>query len=219
MASQKIFISYTRTDKDWAWWIGCTLRDGGHTPFVHEWELPLGGNIPAWMEKRLGEADRAIGVFSDAYCSAVFSTAERNAAIWRDEYGETGFFVPIEVRKVAKWPVFTAPLSRLSLVGLGADEAEKRLLAAFEPPAPPTVRPPFPGIEGVIVGMKTIGPGIGLDLGGLAGGLLAGRSKSRRAKPSAATLARRHRAAAAGDVTVPEAEPLPVARPDLPPSA
>ena len=213
MTPLKIFVSYTRADKDWAWWIGCTLRDGGHTPFLHEWELPIGGNIPAWMEKRLGEADRAVGVFSDAYCGAVYSGAERNAAVWRDEYGTTGFFVPVEVHKVTKWPVFTAPLSRLSLVDCGAKEAEERLLAAFEPPAPPKVRPPFPGTDGHIIGLQTF------NWGDLTSDMLVSTLDDPEPKQSAAARARHRRAEAAGNVPVPKPETLPSGRPDLPPSS
>lgn len=217
MTSSKVFISYTKADRKWAAWIGCTLRDAGHTPFVYEWELPVGGNIPAWMEKRLGEADRAIGVFSDDYCAATFSSAERNASIWRDEYGETGFFIPVEVRKVARWPVFTAPLVRISLLERSEAEAEELLLAALEPPKAPDVRPPFPGVKRLPTGGmgRATAPGVrGTPV------FYFKLSKIRRVSDFSPAVdpavARLRRAAAHGDIVLPEAESLPAARPGFP---
>jgi hypothetical protein len=73
----KIFISYTTRDRAWAHWIGVTLRDNGFEPIVHEWEVGAGENIPRWMDERIKAADRLLGVFTDEYVQAVFSSAER----------------------------------------------------------------------------------------------------------------------------------------------
>jgi tetratricopeptide (TPR) repeat protein len=143
----KIFVSYTSSDKDWAHWIGWNLREAGHEPFVHEWEIAAGENIPRWMEDRLGQADRLLGIFSDAYCKALYSQSERWAAYWQDPGGRTGFLVPVEVREVSKWPVFVEPLKRISLIGLNDVEARGRLLEFLNPPRPPTEEPAFPGAQ------------------------------------------------------------------------
>src|SRR5205823_4254370 len=87
----KLFISYSSSDREWAHWIGWNLREAGHEPFVHEWEIGAGENIPRWMEDRLQEADRLVGVFSDAYCTALYSQSERWAAHWQDPGGRQGF--------------------------------------------------------------------------------------------------------------------------------
>ena len=49
-----IFVSYTSSDRDWAFWIAKAL---GHTPRVHEWEIKGGDDICAWMEERHDAAD------------------------------------------------------------------------------------------------------------------------------------------------------------------
>jgi hypothetical protein len=134
----KIFISYTSRDREWGQWIGWHLLQAGHEPFVHEWEIGAGENIPRWMEDRLGQADRLLGVFSDAYCEALYSQSERWAAYWQDPGGRTGFLVPVEISKVTNWPVFIEPLKRLSLIGSDESEALKRLLSFLEPPKPPS---------------------------------------------------------------------------------
>jgi hypothetical protein len=141
----KIFISYTARDRNWAGWIGVTLRDNGHVPFVHEWEIGAGGNIPRWMDERIKAADCLLAVFTDAYAGALYSSTERWAAYWNDPAGREGFLVPVEVEKVSDWPPLTRPLKRLSLVGLSEVEAEIALLKFLEPAKPPAERPAFPG--------------------------------------------------------------------------
>ncbi|HEX8165543.1 MAG TPA: tetratricopeptide repeat protein [Beijerinckiaceae bacterium] len=145
MAGLKIFVSYTSADRDWAHWIGWTLREAGHEPFVHEWEIGAGENIPAWMARRLGEADRLLGVFSPKYMDALFSESERTAAYWNDPMGRRGFLIPIEVEAVPKWPEFVAPLKRLSLVDLDQEAARAALVDFLKLPGPPKEPPKFPG--------------------------------------------------------------------------
>jgi hypothetical protein len=141
----KIFVSYTSSDREWAQWIGWQLQQADHEPFVHDWEIGAGENIAGWMEQRFKQADRLIGVFSDDYCEAAFSQSERWAAYWKDPRGRSGFFVPIEVRRVSAWPAMVDPLKRLSLVDLDEPEASKRLIAFLQPVQSPTEKPVFPG--------------------------------------------------------------------------
>jgi len=147
MAGLKIFVSYTGADRDWAHWIAWTLKEAGHTPFVHEWEVPAGGNIPDWMERRVKEADHLIGVFSDRYIDPVYSKSERTAAFWSDPIGNEGFLIPIEVSRVSEWPRFVAPLNRLSLLDRDPDAAREALIAFLEPRGPPKEAPKFPGAK------------------------------------------------------------------------
>ncbi len=97
------------------------------------------------MEDRFRQADRLIGIFSDAYCKAAYSQSERWSAYWQDPRGRTGFLVPIEIRKVQEWPAFVAPLKRLSLVDLDEAEALRQLRVFLEPPHGPSEKPAFPG--------------------------------------------------------------------------
>jgi hypothetical protein len=47
-----IFLSYTSSDRDWAFWIGHELEALGHVPHIHEWELSGGANIMAGWRRR-----------------------------------------------------------------------------------------------------------------------------------------------------------------------
>jgi len=55
-----IFISYTSSDRDWAFWIAKELKSLGHTPHVHEWEIGSGEDIYSWMEGRLDTYGRPL---------------------------------------------------------------------------------------------------------------------------------------------------------------
>jgi hypothetical protein len=74
-----IFVSYTSSDSGWAFWIGKELKTLGHVVHIHEWEIPAGGNIVAWMERRLERADHALFVVSKSYLTADYSSWE----VWR----------------------------------------------------------------------------------------------------------------------------------------
>ena len=78
-----IFVSYTDSDREWAFWIAKELRTLGHVPHVHELEIKGGDDIYAWMEERHDAADHVLCVVSDEYLKAPYSTLERNAALWQ----------------------------------------------------------------------------------------------------------------------------------------
>jgi hypothetical protein len=47
-----IFIRYSSSDRDWAFWIAKELEALGHTPHIHEFEVHAGDDIYKWMEER-----------------------------------------------------------------------------------------------------------------------------------------------------------------------
>jgi hypothetical protein len=52
-----IFVSYTSSDRDWAFWIGQELQRLGHVPRLQDWEVSGGGNVAEWTNERFGDAD------------------------------------------------------------------------------------------------------------------------------------------------------------------
>jgi hypothetical protein len=62
-----IFVSFTSSDRRWAFWIGQELEKLGHVPRIHEWEISAGGNIPKWMEESLETADHCLLVVGKTY--------------------------------------------------------------------------------------------------------------------------------------------------------
>src|SRR5262245_26604712 len=121
-----IYVSYTSSDRDWAFWIANELRALGHTPHIHEWEIKRGDDIYAWMEQRHDTADHVLCVVSDDYLKAPYSTLERNAALWQATSKRPGFVLFV-VARPCKLPTLSDHIRRCELFGVPEDAARIRL--------------------------------------------------------------------------------------------
>ena len=119
-----IFISYTSSDRDWAFWIAKELEALGDTPHVHEWEVNAGDDIYAWMEAHEDAADHVLCVVSDEYLKAPYSTLERNGALWRAAK-QPGFALLVAV-KPCKLPTLSDFIRRCELFSVPEDAARIR---------------------------------------------------------------------------------------------
>lgn len=138
-----IFVSYTSSDRDWAFWIAKELEALGHTPRIHEWEIGRGDDIYAWMEERHDAADHVLCVVSDAYLTAPYSTLERNAALWQAAARRPGFVLFVAV-KPCRFPTLADHIRRCELFGVPEDAARLRFRAFMEQRAAPRSAA-FPG--------------------------------------------------------------------------
>jgi tetratricopeptide (TPR) repeat protein len=138
-----IFVSYTSSDRDWAFWIGHELEALGHVPHIHDWEIPAGGDIMKWMEERHRAADHILCVVSSAYLDTPYSSLERRAAQWAAVDKRPNFAIPIFIEP-CEVPTLFAPLKRCDLHGLSEKDARARLRAFLAPAAKPPPGP-FPG--------------------------------------------------------------------------
>ena len=129
-----IFISYTSSDRDWAFWIARELEALGHTAHVHEWEIKSGDDIYAWMERRHDAADHVLCVVSDDYLKAPYSTLERNAAIWQAAMRRPGFVLFVAV-KPCRLPSLIDHYRRCELYGVSDAEARRRFSEFMQQPA------------------------------------------------------------------------------------
>jgi tetratricopeptide (TPR) repeat protein len=132
-----IFVSYTSSDRDWAFWIAKELETLGHTPHIHEWEIKGGDDIYAWMETRHEAADQVLCVVSDEYLKAPYSTLERNAALWQAAAKRPGFVLLVAV-KPCRLPTLSDHIRRCELFGVPENAAHIRFhefMAKREAPA------------------------------------------------------------------------------------
>ncbi len=138
-----IFVSYTSSDRDWAFWIAKALEALGHTPHVHEWEIKGGDDIYAWMQQRHDAADHVLCVVSDAYMQAPYSTLERNAALWQAAAKRPGFVLFVVV-KSCRLPNLVDHLRRCELFDLPEEAAQIRFRDFLTAPVAPE-KIAFPG--------------------------------------------------------------------------
>ena len=138
-----IFVSYTSSDRAWAFWIAKAIEALGHKAFVHEWEIQAGEDIVAWMEKRFDEADHALFVISATYLTKDYSSWERRSAQWASAK-EPGFALPVYVEK-CEAPRLLRNFKRCNLYDLDEEAARAALGAYLTPVGPPFGAAPFPG--------------------------------------------------------------------------
>jgi len=152
-----IFVSYTSSDRDWAFWIGQELEKLGYTPRIHEWEISGGGDIAAWMEERHHNAEHILCVISNAYLTKPYSSWERRAAQWAAATDRPNFALPVFVES-CEAPTLLAHIKRCDLYEVGEDEARARLKAFLTPATKPSSPTRFPGRASSVAGAAQHGP-------------------------------------------------------------
>jgi tetratricopeptide (TPR) repeat protein len=152
-----IFVSYTSSDRDWAFWIGHELEALGHSPHIHEWELTGGANIGAWMEEQHHKANHVLLVISAKYLKAPYSAWERLAAQWAAASERPNFALPVFVES-CEVPTLLAHIKRCDLFGLSEEEARASLKGFLASPKKPG-RAPFPGAAKPRLALATPFPG------------------------------------------------------------
>jgi tetratricopeptide (TPR) repeat protein len=139
-----IFVSFTSSDRRWAFWIGQELETLGHAPRIHEWEISAGGDIPKWMEESLEKADHCLLVVSKTYLTKPYASWERRAAQWAAASTRPNFALPVFI-EACEPPILLAHLKRCALNGLSENEARATLAAFLKPAQRPTAPQAFPG--------------------------------------------------------------------------
>lgn len=145
----KIFVSYTRSDRDEAFWIGEELKKLGHTPLIHEWETKAGENFSTWMRESLDSADHVLLVVSDAYLKAPYSLWELDVAV-KQAAGKrrSDFVLPVLIKQCRMpIPIIIDSLNRCNLAAVPKDAASlpfREFIAKLGKPNPPNFIPdPF----------------------------------------------------------------------------
>ena len=150
-ALRDFFISFNRSDRQWADWIAWTLAKAGYDLFYQHWDFGPGSNFMAEMQEAVIHAHQTVLVLSDAAIRSDFVRLEWTTAMSADPSGARRKLVPVRVRPL------TVPLGMLGqivyvdLVDLGRRDARNALLGAFRQPSrpsaerPATSEPPFPG--------------------------------------------------------------------------
>jgi hypothetical protein len=123
-----IFVSYTKSDRDWAFWLAAELKELGHAPHIHEWEIHAGDDIYAWMEAHHEAADHVLCVVSDVYLKETnfYSQLERRAALWQAAGKRPGFALFVVV-KPCRLPTLSDHYRRCELFDLPKDAARLRI--------------------------------------------------------------------------------------------
>jgi hypothetical protein len=112
-------------------------------PHVHDWEISAGGDIMAWMEERLDDADHVLCLVSETYLKKPYSSLERQAGQWEAVAARSNFVLPVFIEPCTA-PRLLKPLKRCDLYDLDEEGARAELRSFLAPAAKPS-QAHFPG--------------------------------------------------------------------------
>ena len=135
------FISYVKSDKNWAVWIAGTLIMSGYSAKIQDWDFTQGENFISTIENILKSKKRLIVVMSKASMKSAYCQAEWTTAFKIYSYRDDTLFIPVRIEDVKIEGLLTA-VRYIDLVGKNEEEAEITLLDAIE--QRPGYRPNFP---------------------------------------------------------------------------
>jgi TIR domain len=115
------FISYTGRDEEWATWVAQQLELAGYHVVLQAWDFGA-GNFRAHMEKAVQQAKWLIAILSEPYIRSEWGRWEWTAYL---ESGEA-FIIPIQIEDTITRSMLRT-LQRINLVGLGEQDAGKKL--------------------------------------------------------------------------------------------
>jgi TIR domain len=110
------FISYNKSDRNWAEWIAWQLEQAGYSTILDALDFRPGSNFALEIWKAAAESDRTIAVLSPDYVSSRFSEVEWSAALARDPINRRGTLLPVRVRE-CELPQSLLTFTYIDLVG------------------------------------------------------------------------------------------------------
>jgi hypothetical protein len=137
-----IFVSYTTSDRDWAFWIGHELEKLGHRARIDAWEVSDSDDVVAWTEERHKKADHILCVISETYLR--YASLERRAVQWVARNDRPNFLLSVRIDD-RKLPNLLASTKHCDLFGIEEDVARTRLTELLRPVRTPLSPTPFPG--------------------------------------------------------------------------
>ena len=123
--TREFFVSFNRTDREWAAWIAWVLEEEGYSVFFQDWDFK--GNFVLEMDRALRLSRRTVAVLSPAYLAATFTHSEWSARFAEDGTNKQDLLVPIRVRP-CELRGLLAPIISADLVGVTREEARRRIL-------------------------------------------------------------------------------------------
>ncbi len=131
MSKADFFISYTKTDQEWAKWIAWELKKQGYTFIIQAYDFHPGGNFIQQMRTAIKNSKQTIAVLSSEYLKSQYATAELNEAIARDPLGKKGKLIPIRVGPCSPKDLMRDKVY-IDLVNKSQQDARRDLIAGIK---------------------------------------------------------------------------------------
>ncbi|MFD7068350.1 FxSxx-COOH system tetratricopeptide repeat protein [Streptomyces sp. NPDC059913] len=137
-AASAVTISFAGFNRAWAAWVGDRLERRGHRVVYQRWDPPTDVPLVELLrELKLAAEDRILIIISEWYFQlGSRAPNEWNAALREVVVPDSTRFAAVSVT-MAPVPTDTEVLAAVGLYGVGADEAERRLLDRLDLPSDP----------------------------------------------------------------------------------
>jgi hypothetical protein len=122
------FISYTRSDVEWARWIAWELSRAGYTYAMQEEDIPPGSRFMNEMQRWLQCARHVLAVLSPTYFQSPLASLEFRSAVVSDPLGEARQVIPVRVSQ-CQLPRAFNDLVYIDFVGKSQEEQRRALIA------------------------------------------------------------------------------------------
>lgn len=122
------FISYTKSDVEWARWVAWELSRVGYTYAMQEEDIPPGSRFMTEMQRWLQCARRVLAILSPAYFQSPFASLEMRTAVVSDPLGEDRLLIPVRVSQ-CELPNVINDLVYIDFVGKREEEQRRALIA------------------------------------------------------------------------------------------
>jgi hypothetical protein len=144
------FVSYTKTDQEWAEWIAWILEENDYRVLIQAWDIVPGANWIHDMDAGTRKADRTMAVLSDAYLKSEYGMAESLAAWARDPTGSDRKLLVARIAPTDRKGLLAGVVD-VDLFGLAEADARVVVLdmaeSAVKGRRKPPVAPRFPGAD------------------------------------------------------------------------
>lgn len=137
------FISYNKSDRQWAEWIAWILEEAGYTVVIQAWDFRAGENFILEMQNALLRTRKTILILSNEYMNAAYTQPEWVTAFARDPEGKARKLIPIRVRECEPTGLL-AQILYTDLVGLSEQDARDAIHNSLRLRAKPANAPSFP---------------------------------------------------------------------------
>ena len=97
--TKDFFVSYTKSDRDWAEWIAWELQEADYTCLLQAWHFSPSQSFMQRMRQALVESRHLVAVLSREYLKSEFAGAELDAALAADPRGLRAKLIPVRVRE------------------------------------------------------------------------------------------------------------------------
>lgn len=91
----KVFISHSSQDKQFARWLSVDLANAGHRPWLDEWEIRAGDSIPTQIGLGIDECDFVLVLLSNSAISSHWVEREWQAKFWKEVNENQVMVIPV----------------------------------------------------------------------------------------------------------------------------